>query len=161
MQSSGSIKPAPKKSRKKLAGIVIAIIVVVLITATSVYIISAPRHHSYTLMASGDEWTLNPGGFYYVNFTVPSGAYSVSLAGSYVSSGDINAAVMTSSELSAFLENSSNVSNPIWYSGDGTGASFNVSLQPGTYAFLILNSNLYTSDTFTIFNAITLSYTSG
>jgi hypothetical protein len=38
----------------------------------------------FTLMQSGQVITLNPRYLYYVNFTVPSGAYSISITGSYV-----------------------------------------------------------------------------
>jgi len=108
MQSSGSAKPAPKKSRKELLWLVVIIIIVAAF-------VSAPRQ--LILMQSGHVITLNPGYFYYVNFTVPSGAYSISITGSYVSGGDVNAAVIFASEFSIVESNPSTMANGLWYSG--------------------------------------------
>lgn len=157
MQPSGSIQPAPKKSRKKLYGIAVAIIFVIVIIAVAASISAAPRH--YTLMQSGQVETLDPGYFYYVNFTVPSGASSVSITGSYISSGDVNAAVILSSEFFGVVSNPSAMTNGLWYSGDNAGATISVSLSPGSYTLIFYNSNLITTDTISVVNAITLSYT--
>ena len=156
MQPSGSIQPTPKKSRKKLYGIIIGVVLVVIIIAVAASISAAPRH--YTLMQSGQVETLSPGYFYYVNFTVPSGASSISIAGSYISSGDVNAAVIPSSEFPNVVSNPSAMANGLWYSGDNMGATINVSLSPGSYTLIFYNSNLITTDTISVVNAITLSY---
>jgi len=158
MQPSGSIQPTPKKSRKKLFGIIIGVVLIIIIIAVAASISAAPRH--YTLMQSGQVETLSPGYFYYVNFTVPSGASSISITGSYISSGDVNAAVIPSSEFSNVAGNPSAMANGLWYSGDNTGATISVSLSPGSYTLIFYNTNLITTDTFSIVNAITLGYTS-
>jgi len=156
MQPSGSIQPAPKKSKKKLFGIITGVVLIVIIIAVAASISSVPRH--YTLMQSGQVETLNPGYFYYVNFTVSSGASSVSISGSYISSGDVNAAVISSSEFSSVASNPSAMVNGLWYSGDNTGATISASLSPGSYTLIFYNSNLITADTISVVNAITVTY---
>ena len=156
MQPSGSIQPTPKKSRKKLFGIIIGIVLIIIIIIVAASISSSPHH--YTLMQSGQVETLSPGYFYYVNFTVPSGASSVSISGSYISSGDVNAAVIPNSEFSSVASNPSAMVNGLWYSGDNTGATISASLSPGSYTLIFYNSNLITMDTISVVNAITVTY---
>jgi len=85
----------------------------------------------FTLMQSGQVITLNPRYLYYVNFTVPSGAYSISITGFYVSGGDVNAAVILASEFSVIESNPSTMANVLWCSVDNTGATISISLSQG------------------------------
>ena len=149
MQSSGSAKPAPKKSRKELLWLVVIIIIVAAFVSALL---------QFTLMQSGQVITLNPGYFYYVNFTVPSGAYSISVTGSYVSGGDVNAALIFASEFSIVESNPSTMANGLWYSGDNTGATISASLSQGSYTLIFYNSNLITRDIISVVDAITVTY---
>jgi len=119
-----------------------------------------PPHHRYTLMQSSRLETLDPGYFYYANFTIPWGASSISISRSYISSGDVNPAIISSSEFSNVVRNPSAMTYGIWYSGHNMGTTISVSLSPGSYTLIFYNSDLITLDTISAVNGITLSYSS-
>ncbi len=144
---------------KKLIGITVtAIVVVILIT---VVFPPLPTSHSSTLLSSGTIKSVGPDKYYCVNFTAPTGAYSISISGSYTSNNNIEVGVLTARQLGAFTQNESTIADARWYSGNNVGSTISLVLfSSGTpYYLVIYNGNSSTSDTVTIDNAIALDYT--
>ena len=80
-------------------------------------------------------------------------------SGSYTSSADVEVAVLTPTEFGAFTQNPSAISNGQYFSGDNQGTTIDVSLNSGgSYTLVIYNANIFTPDTVTIANSITLGY---
>ena len=126
-----------------------------IIIIVAVFVSALPQ---FTLMQSGQVITLNHRYLYYFNFTVPSGAYSISITGSYVFGGDVNAAVIFASEFSIVESNPSTIANELWCSLDNTGATISASLSQGSYTLIFYNSNLITRDIISVVDAITVTY---
>ncbi|MEM4066949.1 MAG: hypothetical protein QXV17_08830 [Candidatus Micrarchaeaceae archaeon] len=144
-----------KKSRKKLYAVIAVILIIVIIAVVA----AAPKTYTETIMSSGTVKSLGAGQYIYAAFTVPSGD-TASVQGSYISSGNIEVAVMNAAEYSSFVNGSSSISNAIFYSGDNTGATISASMGSGTYYIVIFDANIITPDTFTVVNSITVSITS-
>ena len=171
MQIGNTSQPTPKKSKKK--SVVIAVILIIVILAV-IFIVPPllynsisssppsppPTPQTSTLVSSGTVESLSPGYYYYVNFTLPSGAYSIALSGSYTSNNNVEAGVLTATQFGAFTQSSSTISSAGWYSGDNDGATISFTPSPGTsYSLVIYDANIFTSDTVTVVNSITLAYT--
>ena len=93
-------------------------------------------------------------------FSVPSGAVAVSLSGSYSSNNNVEVGVMTATQYGAFTQNSAVISSGCWYSGDNGGATINFIPYSGiSYYLVIYDANIITSDTITVVNSITVTYT--
>ena len=169
MQPDSSQPPLPKKSKGKTIGIIIAVIVVIFITALVIPPLlnsggnggsSSSTPQTTTVISSGTVESVNAGYYDYINFTVPSGAYSVSLTGSYTSNNNVEVGVLSSTQYGAFTQNPSTVTSADWYSGDNQGATINFSPPAGhSYTIVIYDANLFTSDTVSVVNAISLTYT--
>lgn len=170
MQLGNTPQPTPKKSGKKTVMIVVIVVIIILalifilppllssITGSSTS--TSPTTQSNTLLSSGTVESLSPGYYYYVNFTLPSGSYSISLSGSYTSNNNVEVGVLTATQFGAFTQNPSSISSAGWYSGDNDGATISFTPSPGTsYSLVIYDANVFTSDTVTVVNAVTLTYT--
>jgi hypothetical protein len=120
-----SPQPVPKKSRKKTIGIVIGVIVVVFIAALIIPPLLNNRGNGDTIIASGNIESMNAGYYDYINFTIPSGAYSVSLTGSYTSNNNVEVGVLSSTQYGAFTQNPSTITSADWFSGDTQGTTIN------------------------------------
>ena len=119
-----------------------------------------PISQSITLLSSGTVESLNPGHFYCITFSAPSGASAVSLSGSYSSNNNVEVGVMTATQYGAFTQNSAVISSGCWYSGDNGGTTINFIPYSGTsYYLVIYDANIITSDTITVVNSITVTYT--
>jgi len=162
-------QPIQKSKNKRKIIYIIAVVVIVLIVIFAVGIISlnneygssnssSPQTYTVTVLPSGTVESLSPGYYYYVNFTIPSSATSASIYGSYTSSADVNVYILTPEQYGAFTQNPGG-NGYMWYSGDNQGATISVSLGPGQYSLVFYNSNIITSDTISVVNAITLQYT--
>lgn len=168
MQSGTSPQQPPRRYNNKLIGIIVVMIVVIL---TIIVVIppllnnggssgTTPTTNSLTVLSSGTVQSLNSGYYYYINFTVPTGAYSISLSGSYISNNNVEVGVLTSIQFGAFTQNPSTITSASWYSGDSGGATINFTPSSGTsYSLVIYDGNIFTSDTVTIANTIVLDYT--
>lgn len=171
MESSPPQPPTPKRSTAKIIGIVVAVIVIVFAVAviipplllgatTSSPTSSSSTPQSHTVISSGTVESLNAGYYYYINFTVPTSAYSISITGSYSSNNNVEVGILSSTQFGAFTQNPSTITSANWYSGDNQGATINFSPTSGhTYSIVIYDGNIITSDTVTIVNAFTLTYT--
>ncbi len=121
---------------------------------------STPTPQSQTLVSFGTVQSLNAGHYIYYTFTVPSGAYSIYLSGSYSSNNNVKVGVLTNTQFGAFTQNPSTISSASWYSGNNGGATISFYPSSGTsYSIVIYDANFFTSDTVTVANSFTLSYT--
>lgn len=173
VQRGNNSQPTPKESGDMVFWIVICVVIVFL---TVYYIVppllnnigssgsspsgTTPIPQSITLQSPGTVESLNPGNYYSIMFTVPSGASTVSLSGSYSSNNNVEVGVMTATQYGAFTQNTEVISNGCWYSGNNDGATINFIPHSGTsYYFVIYDANIITSDTITVVNSITVTYT--
>lgn len=169
MQPDSSQPPMPKKSKGKTIGIIIAVIVVIFIAALIIPPLlssggnggsSSSTPQTTTVITSGTVESVNAGYYDYINFTVPTGAYSVSLTGSYTSNNNVEVGVLSSTQYGAFTQNPPTITSADWYSGDNQGATISFSPSAGhTYTIVIYDANTLTSDTVSIVNAVSLTYT--
>lgn len=166
-----------KKQHTSKSGWGAAILVVIIIIAVFLYIGSksssspyagssgssvsstVPQVQNLVLVHQGTVFSINPGNYDIVNFTVPSGAYSVSLTGSYTSQGKIEAAILTPTQYGMFTQNPSTISSSQYYYGDTQGSTIDASLSPGTYTLVFYDPGIITQDTVTVINPIVLTYT--
>lgn len=173
MQLGNNPQPSPKRSGDMVFWIVICVVIVFL----AVYYIippllnnigssgssspgPTPISQSNTLLSSGTVESLNPGHYYFITFSAPSGASAVSLSGSYSSNNNVEVGVMTATQYGAFTQNSAVISSGCWYSGDNGGTTINFIPYSGTsYYLVIYDANIITSDTITVVNSITVTYT--
>ena len=118
-----------------------------------------PQVHTATLLSQGNVYSINPGSSDTVNFTIPSGAYSISVAGSYTSQGKIEVAILTPTEYGAFTQSTSSIQSSQYYYGDTQGSTINAQLSPGQYTLVFYDPGIITQDTVTVVNPITLTYT--
>lgn len=168
-----------KKSGSKSAGVIATVVVLIIIVAGFFYIegrsssgggggggggsgytTTVPQVHTITVSSQGTVFSVNPGSSYGYNFTVPEGAYSISLTGSYSSQGKIEVAILTPAQYGAFTQNPSSISSSQYYYGDTGGATVDTSLSAGQYTLVFYDPGVFTQDTVTIVNPMTLTYTS-
>lgn len=171
MQSGIPSQQIPKKSKTKIIGIIVAVVVVILVAIIIIPPIlnnggsggsggSTGTPQSDTLLSSGTVQSLNAGQYYYINFTVPSGATSISLSGSYTSNNHVEVGVLTNTQFGAFTQNPSTITSAKWYSGNNDGATIRFTPSSGaSYSLVIYDGNILTSDTVTIDNTVVLDYT--
>jgi hypothetical protein len=119
-----------------------------------------PQVYTLPLLSQGQVFSINPGSYDVANFTVPNGAYSISLAGSYTSQGKIEVAILTQTQYGAFTQNPSSISSSQYYYGDTQGSTINAQLSAGQYTLIFYDPGIFTQDTVTIVNQITLTYAS-
>lgn len=167
---------ARKKSGRN-AGWIAAIVIVVLVIAGFFYLVgklsspygggggngytsTVPQVYTIIVAPQGTVFSINPGSSYGYNFTVPSGAYSISLSGSYTSQGKVEVAILTPAQYGAFTQNPSSIASSQYYYGDTGGATIDASLSAGQYTLVFYDPGVFTQDTVSIVNPIILTYTS-
>jgi len=127
---------------------------------TSSQYTTVPVQHTLTLFAQGDVFSINPGAYEFVNFTIPSTATGIGVTGSYSSAGSVEVGILTQAQYGAFTQNPSSISSSPYYYGDTQGATIDAGLAPGEYTLVFYDPGLITTDTVTVVNPITLTYTS-
>jgi hypothetical protein len=159
-------------SKKSNKGWIVAIIFTVIVIAglningTLPYsspnqAVVVPQVYTLPLLSQGQVFSINPGSYYLVNFTIPQGAYSINVTGSYNSQGKIEVAILTQTQYGAFTQNPSSISSSQYYYGDTQGSTINAQLSsPGQYTLIFYDPGIFTQDTVTIVNQITLTYAS-
>jgi len=168
-----------KNNTKSKIGWAIAILVIVGILMLFVYSLgknspsSYPKPNSYStiyttipqvytlsLFSQGQVFSINAGSYEYSNFTIPQGAYSVNITGSYTSQGKVEVAILTQAQYGAFTQNPSSISSSPYYYGDTQGSTINAQLSQGSYVLVFYDPGVLTQDTVTIVNPIAAKYTS-
>ena len=158
----------PKKSGKKTVTIVVIVAIIILAfifipssllsSMTGSSTSTSQTTQSNTLLSSGTVEPLSPSD-YYVNFTLPSESYSISLSESYTSNNNEEIGVLTATQFGAFTQNPFSISSAVWYSGDNDDPTISFIPSPGTsYSLVIYNANAFTSDTVTVVKAVNLTY---
>ena len=131
-------------------------------SSSSSYSTTVPVVHNYTLVSQGDVFSLSNGQYQEQIFSVPTGAWSISLTGSYTASDNVQVLVLTPEEYGAFTQNPSSVvssNNYVWYSGSNKGSTLSgVGLTSGSY-YIVFYYNGVFGTTVTIVNPVTLQYT--
>jgi len=125
---------------------------------TSIYT-TIPQIHTLTLFSSGQVFSLNPGYYEFVNFSIPQGAYSINITGSYTSQGKVEVAILTPAQYGAFTQNPSSITSSQYYYGDTQGATINAVLPAGQYTLVFYDPGIVTQDTVTIINPVVVEYT--
>ncbi len=120
---------------------------------------NTPRTYSINLFSPGQVFSLNAGQSKFLNFTIPQGAYSINVTGSYTSQGKIEVAILTPTQYGAFTQNPSSISSSQYYYGDTHGSTINAQLLPGQYILIFHDPGIFTQDTITIVNPIIAHYT--
>ncbi len=120
---------------------------------------TVPQVQNIALISQGTVFSINPSSYNIVNFTVPTGAYSISVTGSYTSQGKIEVAILTPTQYGMFTQNPSSISSSQYFYGDTQGSTINAALSPGQYTLVFYDPGIITQDTVTIVNPITLTYT--
>jgi hypothetical protein len=115
--------------------------------------------YTLPLLSQGQVLSINPGSYYLVNFTIPQGAYSINVTGSYNSQGKIEVAILTPAQYGAFTQNPSSIISSQYYYGDTQGSTINAQLSAGQYTLIFYDPGIFTQDTVTIVNQITAHYT--
>lgn len=178
MTEKAEPQKVPKKSHKKMIAIIAGVVVAVVVIIAALSIINnqtntpsnspsptpppAPTttSHTDTMYTSGAVESLTPSMYYYSNFTLPSNAANISLTGSYTSNNNIEVGVLSSTQFGAFTQNQATITSADWYSGNNQGTTINFAPTAGhSYTLVLYDANLLTSDTFTVVNAIVLTYT--
>jgi len=153
---------------------IVAIVVVIIVIAIFFYLegessnspyggsgyTTVSQVHTFVIVPQGQVFSINPGSSYSYNFTIPNGAYSISLTGSYTSQGKIEVAILTPTQYGAFTQNHDSITSSQYYYGDTQGSTINAQLSPGQYTLVFYDPGIFTQDTVTVVNPITLTYTS-
>ena len=121
---------------------------------------TVPQVHTISLVPQGQVFSINPGSSYGYNFTIPNGAYSISVVGSYTSQGQVEVAILTPAQYGAFTQNKNSLTSSQYYYGDTQGSTVNAQLSAGQYTLIFYDPGLFTQDTVTVINPLTLTYTS-
>jgi len=119
----------------------------------------SPQIYTITLYSSGQVFSINQQYYEGVNFSIPQGAYSINITGSYTSQGKIEVAILTPTQYGAFTQNPSSITSSQYYYGDTQGATINTFLTPGQYYLVFYDPGIITQDTVTIINPIVIKYT--
>jgi len=128
-------------------------------TSSSTIYTTIPQIHTLTLFSSGQVFSLNPGYYEFVNFSIPQGAYSINITGSYTSQGKVEVAILTPAQYGAFTQNPSSITSSQYYYGDTQGATINAGLTAGQYSLVFYDPGIFTQDTVTVINPIVVEYT--
>jgi len=118
-----------------------------------------PQVYKNTLFSNGQVFSINPGSYEYVSFSIPQGSYSINITGSYVSQGKVEVAILTPVQYGAFTQNPSSITSSQYYYGDTQGATINNVLSAGQYTLVFYDPGIITQDTITVINPIIVSYT--
>jgi len=118
-----------------------------------------PQIHTLTLLSRGQVFSINPGYYEVVNFSIPQGAYSINITGSYTSQGKVEVAILTPAQYGAFTQNPSSITSSQYYYGDTQGATINAGLTAGQYSLVFYDPGIFTQDTVTVINPIVVEYT--
>jgi len=118
-----------------------------------------PQIYATTLLSSGQVFSLNPQYYEGVNFSIPQGAYSINITGSYTSQGKVEVAILTPTQYGAFTQNPSSIISSQYYYGDTQGATINAFLTAGQYYLVFYDPGIITQDTVTVINPIVVKYT--
>ena len=119
-----------------------------------------PQVYTITLVSQGQVFSINPGSSYGINFTIPNGAYSINVTGSYTSQGKVEVAILTPAQYGAFSQNKDSITSSQYYYGDTQGSTINAQLGPGQYTLVFYDPGVFTQDTVTVVNPIVAHYTS-
>lgn len=168
---------AKEKTKSKM-GLIATIIVAIVIIAGIAYLLGVkhsnslyqpsystvyttiPQTYTVPLFSQGQVFSINPGSYELVNFTIPQGAYSINVTGSYTSQGKVEVAILTQAQYGAFTQNPSSIKSSQYYYGDTQGSTINAQLSAGSYTIVFYDPGLITQDTISIVNPITAKYTS-
>jgi len=118
-----------------------------------------PQVYTNTLFSNGQVFSINPGSYEYVSFSIPQGGYSINITGSYVSQGKVEVAILTPVQYGAFTQNPSSITSSQYYYGDTQGATINNVLPAGQYTLVFYDPGIITQDTITVINPIIVRYT--
>ena len=167
--------------KKSNPGLIATVIVVVLIIVGVAYIlgkynnslyspngytttnttpsIPIPQIYTLSLLSQGQVFSINAGGRDFVNFTIPSGSYSINVSGSYTSQGKVEVAILTPAQYGAFTQNEDSITSSQYYYGDTQGSTINAQLSTGQYTLVFYDPGLITQDTVSVVNPIVVHYT--
>jgi len=118
-----------------------------------------PQVYTNTLFSNGQVFSINPGYYEVVNFSIPQGAYSINITGSYTSQGKVEVAILTPAQYGAFTQNPSSITSSQYYYGYSQGATINTVLTAGQYSLVFYDPGIITQDTITVINPIIARYT--
>jgi len=128
-------------------------------TSSSTIYTTIPQVYTLTLLSKGQVFSINPGYYEVVNFSIPQGAYSINITGSYTSQGKVEVAILTPARYGAFTQNPSSITSSQYYYGDTQGATINALLTAGQYSLVFYDPGIFTQDTITVINPIVVEYT--
>jgi len=128
-------------------------------TSSSTIYTTIPQVYTLTLLSKGQVFSINPGYYEVVNFSISQGAYSINITGSYTSQGKIEVAILTPAQYGAFTQNPSSITSSQYYYGDTQGATINTFLTAGQYSLVFYDPGIFTQDTITVINPIVVEYT--
>jgi len=128
-------------------------------TSISTIYTTIPQVYTLTLLSKGQVFSINPGYYEVVNFSIPQGAYSINITGSYTSQGKVEVAILTPARYGAFTQNPSSITSSQYYYGDTQGATINALLTAGQYSLVFYDPGIFTQDTITVINPIVVEYT--
>jgi len=170
---SGANKDTKKINGGWIATIIVAILIIAGIsyflgishgtqqyqTSSSTIYTTIPQVYTLTLLSKGHVFSINPGYYEVVNFSIPQGAYSINITGSYTSQGKVEVAILTPAQYGAFTQNPSSITSSQYYYGDTQGATINAFLTAGRYSLVFNDPGILTQDTVTVINPIVVEYT--
>jgi hypothetical protein len=163
--------------KKSNTGIIATVVVVIIVIAFLAYVFgrgssspyggggysstpsTVPQIYTIDLLSQGQVFSINAGGYYGVNFTVPSGSYSINVTGSYTSQGKVEVAILTPAQYGAFSQNQGSIASSQYYYGDTQGSTINAQLSAGQYTLIFYDPGIITQDTVTVVNPIVAHYT--
>jgi len=128
-------------------------------TSSSTIYTTIPKVYTLTVLSKGQVFSINPGSYDVVNFSISQGAYSINITGSYTSQGKVEVAILTPAQYGAFTQNPSSITSSQYYYGDTQGATINAFLTAGQYSLVFYDPGIFTQDTVTIINPVVVEYT--
>jgi hypothetical protein len=126
---------------------------------STVYTTTIPQIYTLTLLSQGQVFSIDAGSYYEVNFTIPQGAYSINVTGSYTSQGKVEVAILTPIQYGAFTQNKDSLASSQYFYGDTQGSTINAQLSAGQYTLVFYDPGIFTQDTVTVVNQIIAHYT--
>ena len=99
-----------------------------------------PQLYTQTVIPQ-ETFSLQCGNYEYKEFTVPNGAYNVTVTGSFTSNGGpVNFAILTPNQM-ASLQSAGYIYSSVYETGYITGMPFNYTLSGGTYYVVFVKNN--------------------
>ncbi len=97
---------------------------------------------------------------YVSSWEIPSGSRNMSISGSYASSNNTEAYILTPAQYGTFTKSDEKITGYVWYSGSTRGATLGgINMSAGnTYYFIFYSKSLWV-DNVTIVNPIVVHYT--